>query len=111
MQQETLQEEPKSLEQSLEQSQQAPKEQQSQPRGPEDTARLAELDREENEELADTNIWKKMSDLYTKVLALTMITAARSCPSNHRISVFCRGRSGPMAITVFFFTATIITVI
>ena len=40
-----------------------------QPRGPEDTARLAELDREENEELADTNIWKKMSDLYTKVLA------------------------------------------
>ena len=69
MQQETLQEEPKSLEQSLEQSQQAPKEQQSQPRGPEDTARLAELDREENEELADTNIWKKMSDLYTKVLA------------------------------------------
>lgn len=65
MQQETLQEEPKSLEQ----SQQAPKEQQSQPRGPEDTARLAELDREENEELADTNIWKKMSDLYTKVLA------------------------------------------
>ena len=40
MQQETLQEEPKSLEQ----SQQAPKEQQSQPRGPEDTARLAELD-------------------------------------------------------------------
>ena len=68
MQQETLQEEPKSLEQSLEQSQQAPKEQQSQPRGPEDTARLAELDREENEELADTNIWKKMSDLYTKVL-------------------------------------------
>ena len=69
MQQKTLQEEPKSLEQSLEQSQQAPKEQQSQPRGPEDTARLAELDREENEELADTNIWKKMSDLYTKVLA------------------------------------------
>lgn len=65
MQQETLQEEPKSLEQ----SQQAPKEQQSQSRGPEDTARLAELDREENEELADTNIWKKMSDLYTKVLA------------------------------------------
>ena len=65
MQQETLQEEPKSLEQ----SQQNPKEQQSQPRGPEDTARLAELDREENEELADTNIWKKMSDLYTKVLA------------------------------------------
>ena len=40
-----------------------------QPRGPEDTARLAELDREENEELADTNIWKKMSDQYTKVLA------------------------------------------
>lgn len=40
-----------------------------QPRGPEDTARLAELDREENEELADTNIWKTMSDQYTKVLA------------------------------------------
>ena len=40
-----------------------------QPRSPEDTARLAELDREENEELADTNIWKKMSDQYTKVLA------------------------------------------
>lgn len=40
-----------------------------QPRGPEDTARLAELDREENEELADTNIWKKMSDQYTKVRA------------------------------------------
>lgn len=37
--------------------------------GPEDTARLAELDREENEELADTNIWKKMSGQYTKVLA------------------------------------------
>ena len=37
--------------------------------GPEDTARLAELDREENEELADTNIWKKMSGHYTKVLA------------------------------------------
>ena len=34
-----------------------------------DTARLAELDREENEELADTNIWKKMSGHYTKVLA------------------------------------------
>ena len=40
-----------------------------QPRGPEDTARLAALDREENEELADTNIWQKMSDQYTKVLA------------------------------------------
>ena len=65
MQQETLREETKSLEQ----SEQVTKEQQSQPRGPEDTARLAELDREENEELADTNIWKKMSDLYTKVLA------------------------------------------
>ena len=38
-------------------------------RGPEDTARLAELDREENEELADTNIWQKMSGQYTKVLA------------------------------------------
>ena len=43
--------------------------QQSQPRGPEDAARLAELDREENEELADTGIWKKLSNLYTKVLA------------------------------------------
>ena len=43
--------------------------QQSQPQGPEDAARLAELDREENEELADTGIWKKMSNLYTKVLA------------------------------------------
>lgn len=38
-------------------------------RGPEDTARLAELDREENEELADINIWQKMSGQYTKVLA------------------------------------------
>ncbi len=38
-------------------------------RGPEDAARLAELDREENEELADTNIWQKMSGQYTKVLA------------------------------------------
>ena len=44
-----------------------------QPRGPEDTARLAELDREENEELADTNIWKKMSDQYTKVLAFGLL--------------------------------------
>ena len=51
------------------QSQQDPEEQRTQPQGPEDTARLAELDREENEELADTNIWKKMSDQYTKVLA------------------------------------------
>ena len=50
-------------------SRQASSEQNPQSRGPEDTARLAELDREENEELADTNIWKKMSDLYTKVLA------------------------------------------
>ncbi len=65
MRRELLREETKSLEQ----SEQVTKEQQSQPRGPEDTARLAELDREENEELADTNIWKKMSDLYTKVLA------------------------------------------
>lgn len=37
--------------------------------GPEDADRLAELDREENEELADTNIWQKMSGQYTKVLA------------------------------------------
>ena len=37
--------------------------------GPEDAVRLAELDREENEELADTNIWQKMSGQYTKVLA------------------------------------------
>ena len=51
------------------QSQQDPEEQRTQPQGPEDTARLAELDREENEELADNNIWKKMSDQYTKVLA------------------------------------------
>ncbi|MEQ2563273.1 DUF6128 domain-containing protein [Ventrimonas sp. CLA-AP-H27] len=43
--------------------------QQPQPQGPEDAARLAELDREENEEQADINIWKKMSDQYTKVLA------------------------------------------
>lgn len=49
--------------------QQTPKVQKPQPQGPEDTARLAELDREENEELADTGIWKKMSSQYTKVLA------------------------------------------
>ena len=49
--------------------QQTQEEQKSQPQGPEDAVRLAELDREENEELADTNIWKKMSDQYTKVLA------------------------------------------
>lgn len=55
--------------QSQELSHHAPEEQKLQPRGPEDTARLAELDREENEELADNNIWKKMSDQYTKVLA------------------------------------------
>lgn len=55
--------------QSQAQSQQAPGDQKPQFQGPEDAARLAELDREENEELADINIWKKMSDQYTKVLA------------------------------------------
>lgn len=65
MQQVTFQKES----QSQAQFQQVPADQQPQPRGPEDTARLAELDREENEELADNNIWKKMSDQYTKVLA------------------------------------------
>ncbi len=49
--------------------QQTQKEQKSRPQGPEDAARLAELDREENEELADNGIWKKMCNLYTKVLA------------------------------------------
>lgn len=91
------------------QSQQDPEEQRTQPQGPEDTARLAELDREENEELADTNIWKKMSDQYTKVLALTMTMAARSCLSNRRTSAFCPGKSGPTATTASFFTAIIIT--
>lgn len=55
--------------QSQEMPQLVSEEQSPQPQGPEDAARLAELDREENEELADTNIWKKMSGQYTKVLA------------------------------------------
>ena len=61
------------------QSQQDPKEQRTQPQGPEDTARLAELDREENEELADNNIWKKMSDQYTKVLAFDYDNGCERC--------------------------------
>ena len=65
MQQVTFQKES----QSQAQSQQATADQQPQSQGPEDAARLAELDREENEELTDNNLWKKMSDQYTKVLA------------------------------------------